>query len=48
MFVSVLLTFNASARACGQSDDKPEDLQHNLQNQMQRYAVVPFNAIDSS
>ena len=48
MFVRVLLTFNASARACGQSDGKPEDLQGNLQNHMQCFVVAPFNAIDSS
>ena len=46
MYVTVLLTFNASARALGQNDGKPEDLQHNLQNHMQRYVVAPFNAID--
>ena len=46
MFVRVVLTFNASARACGRSDGKPEDLRCNLQNHMQRYVVARFNAID--
>ena len=31
MFVSVVLMFNASARAYGRSDGKPEDLRCNLQ-----------------
>ena len=48
MFVSVSLTFNASANACGQSDGKPEDLRRNLQNHMQCYIVAPFNASDTS
>ena len=48
MFVMVLLTFNASARACDQSNGKPEDLRCNLQKHMQRYIVAPFNAIDMS
>ena len=48
MFVRVLLTFNASARACGQRDGKPEDLRCNLQKHMQRFIVAPFNAIATS
>ena len=30
IFVTVLLTFKASARACGQSDGKPEELRYDL------------------
>ena len=48
MFVTVSLTFNASSKACGQSDGKPEDLQGNLQNHMQCCVVAPFKAIDTS
>ena len=48
MFVRVLLTFNASARACRQSNGKWEDIQCDLQKHMQRYIVAPWNSIDTS